>query len=234
MDNLMKTAKISVIIPVFNEEDTIDEILKEVNAVPIDKEIIIVDDGSTDRTRRIIEGLKNVNIKKVFHEKNLGKGAAIRSAQPLVEGDVVIIQDADLEYHPDEYPQLISNIVKGRADAVFGSRFIGAHRCFLFTHYQGNKIVNLIASVLYDTHLTDFMTCYKAFTSAAFKKLDITSNRFGVEAEITGELFRRGFRVYEVPISYSGRNYSEGKKIKWTDFFVVIVALFKAKFKKIK
>jgi len=226
--------KISVIVPVYNEEKTLQAILKEIKAVAIDKEIIIVDDGSTDGTKKILESLTEDNIKKVFHSKNQGKGAAIRSALPHISGDIVIIQDADLEYHPDEYQLLIDPIVKKRADVVFGSRFIGAHRCFLFTHYVGNTIVNLIANILYNTNLSDFMTCYKAFKKETIKGVDITSNRFGFEAEITAEMFMRGLRVYEVPISYSGRNYCEGKKIKWTDFFVVVYWLIKTKFKRIK
>ncbi len=226
--------KISVIIPVYNEAKTLRELIAEVQNVPLEKEIIIVDDSSTDGSKDIIKKLKGDNIKKIFHRKNQGKGAAIRSAVPLIEGDIVIIQDADLEYYPDEYPHLIKPIVRGRADVVFGSRFIGAHRCFLFTHYAGNKVVNLIANILYNTNLTDFMTCYKAFKKDVIKKIDIVSNRFDFEAEITGEVFRRHLRVYEVPISYSGRNYAEGKKIKWTDFFTVVSRLFKTKFKEVK
>lgn len=226
--------KISVIIPVYNEAATIEEIIKRVQSVPLEKEIIIVDDASRDGTKEIIKRISGDNIKKLFHDKNKGKGAAIKSAAALVSGDIVIIQDADLEYYPDEYPQLINLIAKGRADVVFGSRFIGTHRCFLFSHYIGNKIVNLIANILYDTMLTDLMTCYKAFKADAFKKINITSNRFGFEAEITGEVFRRGLKVYETPISYSGRNYNEGKKIRWTDFFVVVWWLLKTRFKKIK
>lgn len=225
--------KISVVMPAYNEKDTIERIISDIQRVELDKEIIIVDDASTDGTKEIIEKLEGENIKKVFHAKNKGKGAAIKSAISLVEGDIVIVQDADLEYHPDEYPQLIKPIIQNRADVVFGSRFIGAHRCFLFSHYIGNKIVNLIANILYNTNLSDFMTCYKAFKTEVIKDIRITANRFGIEPEITGEVFRRGLRVYEVPISYSGRNYSEGKKIKWTDFFVVVWILLKTKVKRI-
>ena len=226
--------KLSVIIPVYNEVHTIAEIVKRVKEVPLEKEIIIVDDASTDGTREIVERLEGRDIEKVFHSRNQGKGAAIRSAFSLIKGDIVVIQDADLEYYPDEYPQLIKPILKGRADVVFGSRFIGAHRCFLFRHYLGNKIVNLIANILYDTMLSDFMTGYKAFRVDTIRDINITSNRFGFEAEITGEVFKRRLRVYEIPISYSGRNYSEGKKIKWTDFFVVIWWLLRTRVKKIK
>ena len=226
------SVKLSVIMPVYNEAKTLAEIIAKVQESPIDKEMIIVDDASTDGTKEIIEKIVAPNIKKIFHEKNQGKGAAIRSAISSIEGDITIIQDADLEYHPDEYPQLIDPIIKDRADVVFGSRFIGAHRCFLFWHYMGNKTVNIIANILYNTTLSDLMTCYKAFKSEIIKNINITSDRFGFEPQITGEVFKRHLRVYEVPISYSGRNYSEGKKIKWTDFFVVVWWLLKTKFKR--
>jgi glycosyltransferase involved in cell wall biosynthesis len=226
--------KISIIIPVYNEVNTLEQIVRRVREVPLEKEIIIVDDASTDGTTQAVKRISADEVKKIFHEKNKGKGAAIRSAIPMVEGDIVIIQDADLEYYPDEYPLLINLILKGRADVVYGSRFIGTHRCFLFSHYVGNLVVNFIANVLYDTMLSDFMTCYKAFKAEVIKKINLTSDRFGFEAEVTGEVFRRGFKVYETPISYSGRNYSEGKKIKWTDFFVVVWWLVKTRFKKLK
>ena len=216
--------KISILVPVYNEVATIEEIIRRVGAVDLgfEKEIIIIDDASTDGTREIVKKLSSPCLKKVFTEKNKGKGAAIRSGLRLVTGDIVVIQDADLEYHPDEYSQLIKPILDNKADVVFGSRFIGAHRCLLFTHYIGNKIANLTANILYNTTLTDFMTCYKVFKADVLKDIVIQSERFGFEAEITGILFRLGLRIYEVPISYSGRDYSEGKKIKWTDFFVVI------------
>jgi glycosyltransferase involved in cell wall biosynthesis len=222
--------KISVIIPVYNEIKTIKELVSKVQAVPLEKEIIIVDDASTDGTREIINAFNEPNIKTFFHQENKGKGAALQTALPHADGDIVIIQDADLEYYPDEYPQLIKPIKRKRADVVFGSRFIGVHRCFLFSHYVGNKIVNLCANILYNTTLTDFMTCYKAFTREAAQNLNLKANRFGIEAEITGKVFKKNLRVYEVPISYSGRNYNEGKKIKWTDFFVVLSQLLRTKY----
>ena len=221
--------KLSIIIPVYNEHATVRRVVEEVQATDFEKEIIIVDDGSTDGSADIIRALAGGNITALFHERNRGKGAALRTAIGHIHGDIVIIQDADLEYHPDEYPLLIGPILKNRADVVFGSRFIGAHRCFLFTHYVGNKIVNFIANILYNTILTDFMTCYKAFKHHVITGITLNASRFGIEAEITGEIFKRNWRVYEVPISYSGRDYHEGKKIRWTDFFVVIWWLFKTR-----
>ena len=221
---LKEKMKISIIVPVYNEADTIIKVLEQVQNLPIDleKEIIVIDDGSTDKTKQLISGYGKSNTKVIFHEKNKGKGAAIRTALKHVTGDLVLIQDADLEYSPRDYPRLIEPILDQKADIVLGSRFLCTHRCYLFTHYIGNKIVNLIANILYNTTLTDFMTGYKVFKANVLKDIPIRSNRFGFEAEITGMVFRRGLRVYEVPINYSGRNYSEGKKIKWTDFFIVL------------
>ncbi len=225
--------KLSIIIPVYDELATIGEIVSRVEKsfVDLDKDIIIVDDASADGTKEVIEKLEGKNIKKIFHKKNQGKGAAIRTALKYVSGDITLIQDADLEYHPQDYLKLIEPILDKRADVVFGSRFIGTHRCFLFTHYLGNKIINLFANILYNTILTDFMTGYKAFKTEVIKNISIKSNRFGFEAEITGIVFRKNLRVYEVPISYSGRDYREGKKIKWTDFFVVLWWLVYTKFR---
>jgi len=227
--------KLSIIIPVYNEIATIEEIVKRVEAVDVGftKEIIIIDDASTDGTADVIRKLTGANIKKIFSERNQGKGAAIRSGLKELTGDIVIIQDADLEYYPDEYPQLIKPILDKKADVVFGSRFIGAHRCFLFSHYLGNKIINFVANVLYNTTLSDFMTCYKAFNTGVLKDIVIKSERFGFEAEITGILFKLGLRIYEVPIAYSGRDYSDGKKIRWTDFFVVLWWLLYTRFRSI-
>lgn len=221
---IRENMKISIIIPVFNEAATIIKTLEQINNSPIDleKEIIVIDDGSIDKTRQLIRGYEKNNMKLIFHEKNKGKGAAIRTAMKYITGDLVLIQDADLEYSPRDYPKLIEPILSLKADVVFGSRFIGAHRCYLFSHYIGNKIINLVANVLYNTTLTDFMTGYKIFKANKLKDIPILSNRFGFEAEITGKVFRRGLRVYEVPIDYNGRDYKEGKKIKWTDFFVVL------------
>ncbi|MFH1767909.1 MAG: bifunctional glycosyltransferase/class I SAM-dependent methyltransferase [Candidatus Omnitrophota bacterium] len=225
--------KVSIVIPVYNEVATIEEVIKRVKKVSLDmeREIIIVDDASSDGTRDLLASINDKEIRKIFHDHNLGKGAALRTAFSSLSGDIVIIQDADLEYYPDEYPRLIEPIINKKADVVYGSRFIGAHRCFLFTHFIGNKVVNLIANILYNTNLTDFMSCYKVFTIDAIKNISIKSNRFGFESEITGLVFRKNLRVYEVPISYSGRDYREGKKIKWHDFFPVVGWLLYTRFR---
>ena len=221
---------LSIIVPIYNEINTIAQVLKSIQGVNVQKEIIFVDDASTDGTKEFIENYQGNYIKKIFHSKNQGKGACIRDAVAQVTGDIVIIQDADLEYYPDEYSKLARLINNGKADAVFGSRFIGEHRCFLFTHLIGNRIVNLIANILYNTTLTDFMTGHKAFRAEILKNLKIEANRFGFEAEITAKLFKRGLRIYEVPICYSGRTYQEGKKIKWHDFFPVVYWLLRCRF----
>ena len=214
--------KISVIIPVFNEINTFNQILDLVKSTPYDKQIIIVDDGSTDGTREIIKQITDKSVITLFNSKNMGKGACIRKAREYVNGEIVIIQDADLEYYPDDYEILFEKILNGKADVVYGSRFIGSHRAIYFWNLLGNKTLNLFASVFLNTYLTDLMTCYKAFKADVFKSLDLKANRFGIEAEITAEIFKRRFRVYEVPISYNGRSYEEGKKVHWTDFFTSI------------
>jgi glycosyltransferase involved in cell wall biosynthesis len=210
---------ISVVIPVYNEAQTVKELIARVQSVPLEKEIIIVDDGSSDGTREVLGGLKGTaGITVLFHEKNQGKGAALRTAFQQVKGDIVIIQDADLEYDPREYGKLIQPILDGKADAVFGSRFLGGpHRVLLFWHYVGNKILTLFSNMLTNLNLTDMETCYKVFKASLLKQFSIESNRFGVEPEITTKLARLKCRMYEVDISYSGRDYTEGKKINWRD-----------------
>jgi glycosyltransferase involved in cell wall biosynthesis len=220
--------KLSIVIPVYNEEHTFLELLRWVREEKHHKEIIIVDDCSTDGTREILQTLEGESDVKVFyHAKNKGKGAAIREGFKHVTGDIVIIQDADLEYYPDEYAQLIKPILDGKADVVFGSRFLGAHRAHMYWHMLGNQTINLITNVVLNTCLTDMMTCYKAFKVDVLKSLDLHADRFGIEPEITAEVFRRGYKVYEVPISYNARDYDEGKKIKWTDFFKCVYWLFR-------
>jgi glycosyltransferase involved in cell wall biosynthesis len=210
---------ISVVIPVYNEATTVKELIAQVQSVPIDKEIIIVDDGSSDGTRDVLRGLQGQErLTILFHEKNQGKGAALRTAFQQVKGDIVIIQDADLEYDPQEYGKLIKPILDGKADVVYGSRFLGGpHRVLLFWHYVGNKILTLFSNMLTNLNLTDMETCYKVFKASLLKQFSIESNRFGVEPEITTKLARLKCRIYEVDISYSGRDYTEGKKINWKD-----------------
>jgi len=221
--------KISVVIPVYNEIDTIEEILARVDKVVIKKEIIVIDDLSIDGTR---ERLKKIaadkeNVKVIYHNRNKGKGAALRTGFESVTGDIVIIQDADLEYDPNEYPTLLEPILDGRADVVYGSRFIGGpHRVLFFWHYVGNKLLTLISNALTNLNLTDMETCYKVFKRQILKDINLKSNRFGFEPEFTAKVSKKRLRIYEVPISYSGRTYSEGKKITWKDGIVALCLIF--------
>ncbi len=220
--------KLSIVIPVFNEINTIQKILARIQKVEWDKEIIIVDDGSTDGTRECIqEKIQPQEIFKVaYHDRNLGKGAALKTGFDLVAGDIVIIQDADLEYDPRDYEQLLEPILDGRADVVYGSRFLGGpHRVLLFWHYVGNRILTLLSNMFNNINLTDMETCYKVFRKEVLDGLNLKSCRFGFEPEFTAKVARRNYRIYEVPISYSGRTYDEGKKITWLDGIKAIFAI---------
>ena len=221
--------KISVVIPVYNEVTTIKEVISSVMAAPYDKELIIIDDGSVDGTREILKELSLPDLQTAFHERNLGKGAALRTGFSMATGDIVIIQDADLEYSPSDYPKLFKPLLDGRADVVYGSRFIGGddHRTLFFWHMVGNRFLTLLSNMLSNLNLTDMETCYKAFRREVLKKITIEEDRFGFEPEITAKMSKLGAKIFEVGISYSGRTYSEGKKIGWKDGISAIRCIIK-------
>lgn len=222
---------LSVVMPCYNERATIEEIIRRVLAVPVRTQLIVVDDGSNDGTRDILTGLaRELPFTLIFQPANAGKGAALRRGFQDVTGDLVIIQDADLEYSPEEFPALIELICDGRADVVFGSRFLGRHRVFMFSHYLGNRLVTLITNVLYNTMLSDMETCYKVMRTDVLRSMTLDSNGFGIEPEMTAKIFKRNYRVYEVPITYDGRGYDEGKKITWRDGIVALWVLLKYRF----
>ncbi len=222
---------LSVVMPVFNERTTIDEIIRRVLAVEIRTELIVIDDCSTDGTSEILVALqKELGFTLLRQSRNQGKGAALRRGFEAVTGDLMIIQDADLEYSPEEYPQLIELICQGRADVVFGSRFLGRHRVFLFSHYLGNRLLTVATNILYNTMLTDMETCYKAMRVDVLRSMTLRSDGFGIEPEITAKVFKRQYRVYEIPITYDGRGYHEGKKITWRDGIVALWVLLKYRF----
>jgi len=224
----LSSPRLSVVMPVFNEMATIDEIIPRVLAIPLAVELIVVDDCSTDGTREHLQRMqREYGFTLLLQDRNQGKGAALRRGFTAVTGNMVAIQDADLEYSPEELPELAALIIEGRADVVYGSRFLGRHRVFLFTHYLGNRVLTLLTNVLYNTMLTDMETCYKVMRREVLNGLDLESNGFGIEPEITAKIFKRQYRVYEVPISYDGRTYEEGKKISWRDGVVALWVLLK-------
>lgn len=214
------SVRLSVLVPVYNERGTVEPLLRKVREVPLRLEVIVVDDGSTDGTRDVLPRLKDAGLIDVLvlHDRNRGKGAALRSGIAKATGDVIVVQDADLEYDPHEFPKLLEPILAGHADAVYGSRFLGGpHRVLFFWHMVGNRILTLLSNMLTDLNLTDMETCYKMVRADLLKSLPLVSNRFGFEPEITARLAQAKARIYEVPISYHGRSYAEGKKIDWKD-----------------
>jgi len=223
--------KLSVVIPVYNEAETIEQIVDAVRGSEVDDlEIILVDDGSTDGTREVLRQKLEPCVERViYHERNEGKGAALRTGFAAASGDVVIVQDADLEYDPREYPKLIEPIVAGRADVVFGSRFAGGepHRVLYFWHYVINRFLTMLSNVFTNLNLTDMEVCYKVFRREIIQKIRIEENRFGFEPEITAKVAKLGCRIYEVGISYAGRTYGEGKKIGWRDGIRAIWCILK-------
>jgi len=210
---------LSVVIPVYNEAGTISNILDRVTYAPFKKEIIVVDDGSTDGTRQILRETKNKTLKICYHDHNYGKGRALQTGFSAATGDIIVVQDADMEYDPNEFKILLKPILSGKADVVYGSRLSGhgEHRVLYFWHYVGNRFLTLLSNIFTNINLSDMETCYKAFTRKALEGIKIQENRFGFEPEITAKIAKKKLRIYEVPISYYGRTYEEGKKINWRD-----------------
>lgn len=229
---------LSVVIPVYNERATLFEIIRRVLASPIDidREIVLVDDYSTDGTRdlypQLAQEFPGATFRVLLHKKNQGKGAALRTGYQHFDGDIVLVQDADLEYSPNDYPKLLQPILDGRADVVYGSRFVGGqeHRVLYFWHSVGNNFLTLLSNMFTDLNLTDMETCYKVFRAEVIRSIKISSDRFGVEPEVTAKVARGRWRIYEVGISYSGRSYEEGKKITWKDGLQAIWSIIKFRF----
>ena len=231
LKGVLRDPLLTVVMPVFNELTTVEEVIRRVLAISVRVQLVVVDDCSTDGTGDLLTRLAGeLGFTLVRQATNQGKGAALRRGFEHVQGDLVVIQDADLEYSPEELPELMSLICEGRADVVYGSRFLGRHRVFMFTHYLGNLGLTLMTNVLYNTMLTDMETCYKVMRVEVLRSMTLESNGFGIEPELTAKIFRRKLRVYEVPISYDGRGYDEGKKIGWRDGIVAVWVLLKFRF----
>jgi glycosyltransferase involved in cell wall biosynthesis len=230
-----KLRKLSVVVPVFNERNTLVEILRRMRAVEmpdgIEREIIVVDDGSDDGTRDVLKQLGDSTVRVIMHDHNQGKGAALRTGFAHMTGDYVLIQDADLEYDPEDWPRLMHPIIRGRARVVYGSRFTGERRNMLFLHWIGNRFLSLTTNILYNTTLSDMETCYKLIDRTLIDDMTLTADRFDFEPEITAKILKRGVRIYEVPISYAGREFDEGKKITWRDGFAALWTLVKYRFR---
>jgi len=229
-----KIRKLSVIVPVYNERNTVVEVLRRMRAVElpdgIEREIIVIDDGSTDGTRDVLRQLGDSTVRILMHEGNRGKGASVRTGLALATGEYVLIQDADLEYDPDDWPRLIAPVIRGRARVVYGSRFTGERRNMLLLHWIGNRMLSLVTNVLFNSTLSDMETCYKLVDRTLLNDLALRSEHFDIEPEITAKILKRGIRIYEVPISYMGRELDEGKKITWRDGFAALWTLVKFRF----
>ena len=229
-----KLRKLSVVVPVYNERNTLPEIIRRVRTVEIpdgiEREVIVVDDGSTDGTRDVLRQLGDSTVRVVLHERNQGKGAALRTGFALATGDYVLVQDADLEYDPNDWPKLFAPVLAGKARVVYGSRFTGERRNMLLLHWIGNRFLSLVTNVLYNTTLSDMETCYKLVDRSLIEEFDLRSNRFEIEPEMTAKILKRGVRIYEVPISYNGREFAEGKKITWKDGFTALWSLLRYRF----
>ncbi|HEX3567142.1 MAG TPA: glycosyltransferase family 2 protein [Acidimicrobiales bacterium] len=223
---------LTVIVPVFNERSTVAEIIRRIRAVdiPLVVDVIAVDDGSSDGTDKVLAALEDSTVRVLTHPVNQGKGAAIRSALAIARGDLILIQDADLEYDPEDWPRLMDPILRGKARVVYGSRFTGERKNMMPLHWIGNRFLSLVTNVLYSSTLSDMETCYKLFDRQAIEGIVVQSDRFDFEPEITAKVLRRGFRIYEVPISYAGREATEGKKITWRDGLGALKALVKFRF----
>ena len=221
---------LSVLVPVYNERSTIGEVIRRIRSVdvPLEVEIVVVNDGSSDGTDKVLDS----TVRVFNHAKNQGKGAALRTGLEAATGDLIIIQDADLEYDPEDWIKLLDPIMKNKAFVVYGSRFTGERKNMLLLHWIGNRFLSLVTNVLYATTLSDMETCYKCFDRRVIEPVHIVSNRFDFEPEITAKVLRQGFRIYEVPISYAGREFDEGKKITWKDGFAALTALIKFRFTK--